>query len=480
MRLTLQFITLFSLSIIFSNNPPIRCGIYQEISNPNGLRSRPDMDTYSVSPSGNFYIHYNLEGIDSPNQIDNDDNGIPDYIDEVGIAADYSDSILVDVLNFLPVISDDDQKYDIYIQDMGQGYYGVNYLDIDSLGNYTGSTYIIIDNEYEDGEYYTAGVEAMKITISHEYFHAIQRSYRAQLTGGNLYFYEMSSTWIEDVIYPDIDDYIDPGWMLSFYSNPEQNISQTDGYSIALYPHYLTTIIEGENNLESSIIKQIWEEFSMFDNAHYSMNIVLVDNYSTDFINTWLEFCTRNLYNGYYDNMDNYFYYYNDQINASPITVDSFDDLSNSITINESSQDESIMINAFQPSSSFFINIENLNQNIIGNIVLDLYQVDNNDIINIENSNYLYISSSEVDKIYLLMGSEQESSISFDLSVYPYNFGDINQNNFINVVDIIYIVNYIFSAIDLSDFQFVLADINMDNILSVLDIIEIVNIIMEF
>ena len=78
------------------------------------------------------------------------------------------------------------------------------------------------------------------------------------------------------------------------------------------------------------------------------------------------------------------------------------------------------------------------------------------------------------------MGSEQESSISFDLSVYPYNFGDINQNNFINVVDIIYIVNYIFSAIDLSDFQFVLADINMDNILSVLDVIEIVNIIMEF
>ena len=97
------------------------------------------MDTYSVSPSGNFYIHYNLSGADAPNQSDANDNGIPDYVDEVGIAADYSDSILVDVLGFLPVNHDDNQVYDIYIEDMGQGYYGVNYLDTDILGNHTGS-----------------------------------------------------------------------------------------------------------------------------------------------------------------------------------------------------------------------------------------------------------------------------------------------------------------------------------------------------
>ena len=47
------------------------------------------------------------------------------------------------------------------------------------------------------------------------------------------------------------------------------------------------------------------------------------------------------------------------------------------------------------------------------------------------------------------------------------------------MVDIIYIVNYIFNAIDLSDFQIILADLNTDGMISVLDIIEIVNIIME-
>ena len=481
MKLSFQFIILFSLSVIFSNNHPIRCGLHEEILNPNKVRStRPITDTYSVSPSGNFYIHYDFEGSDAPNQIDNNDNGIPDYVDQVGIAADYSDSILVNILNFSPIeIHDDDQKYDIYIQDMGQGYYGVNNLDSDSLGNHTGSSYIKIDNEYEEGEYYTTGIEAMKITVAHEYFHAIQRSYRLEFNTQTLFLYEMSSTWVEDVIYPDIDDYIDDGWLLSFFDNPEQNITSTDGYSIALYAHYLTAAIEGENNLESSIIKQIWEQFSEVNNAHSSINTVLVNNHSTTFINTWLEFCTRNLYNGYYDNMDNDFYYYEDQINTMPIAIDDFDYLSTSITINESLQDESIVINAFEPSSDFFINIENLNENIVGDIVIDMQAMEEPPyIIPIENLNYYYIEE-EIDKIYLLMGSDQESILNFDLSVYPYNFGDINQNNFINVVDIIYIVNYIFNAIDLSDFQIVLADLNIDGMISVLDIIEIINIIME-
>ena len=440
------------------------------------------MDTYSVSPSGNFYIHYNLEGPDSPSQLDEDSNGIPDYVDEVGIASDFVENILVNTLNFLPIIHDDDQKYDIYIKDMGQGYYGVNYLDIDSLGNNTGSTYIFIDNEYEENEYYTTGIEAMKITVAHEYFHAIQRSYRTQFNSETLYLYEMSSTWIEDVIYPDIDDYIDSGWLFSFYNNPEQNISETDGYSIALYAHYLTSVIEGENNLESSIIKEIWQQFSIDNDAHSSINTILMNNYSTTFMNTWLDFCTRNLYNGYYDNMDNSFYYYNDQINAIPIIINNINDLTTSIEfINQSLEDDSIVIHAFEPSSDFFINIDNLNENILGNLVLEAEEIFGYPLIHtipIEDLNYHYIEN-EIGKIYLFMGSDYDLSLNFELSVHPYEFGDINQNNFINVVDIIYIINYIFSSIDLSEFQIVLADLNLDDIISVLDITGIINIIME-
>ncbi len=434
------------------------------------------MDTYSVSPSGNFYIHYNLSGPDAPNQSDANDNGIPDYVDEVGIAADYSDSILVDVLGFLPVNHDDNQVYDIYIEDMGQGYYGVNYLDTDILGNHTGTSYIIIDNEYEEGEYYTIGIDGMRTTVAHEYFHAIQRSYRLQFNASTKFLYEMSSTWIEDIVYPNIDDYINDGWTLSFFNNPEQDISDTDGYSIALYAHYLTSVIGNDDDLDNSIIKQIWEQFSIVNNGHSSINTILVNNYSTNFINTWIDFCTRNLYNGYYSDMNNVFYYYSDQINASPIVIDNLYHLNSTININQSLSSESIIIKAFEPSSDFFINIDNLNENIMGNIVFQLQNSAN--ILSIEDLNYSYLEQ-EIDKIYLFLGSQQESDIDFNLSVYDYSFGDINQNYFINIVDIIYIVNYLFNNIELTNFQFVLADLNIDGIISVLDIVEIVDLIMN-
>ena len=41
----------------------------------------------------------------------------------------------------------------------------------------------------------------------------------------------MSATWIEDIIVPDGDDYL--FWVDQFFNNPEQDISETDGYSIA-------------------------------------------------------------------------------------------------------------------------------------------------------------------------------------------------------------------------------------------------------
>ena len=97
----------------------------------------------------------------------------------------------------------------------------------------------------------------MRLTIAHEFFHAIQRSYRT-VPNSDTYFWEMSSTWIEDIIVPDGNDYI--YWVDPFFNNPEQNISDTDGYSIALFGHYLSIIIDGHSNqLDSGIIKKIWE-----------------------------------------------------------------------------------------------------------------------------------------------------------------------------------------------------------------------------
>jgi len=57
--------------------------------------------------------------------------------------------------------------------------------------------------------------------------------------------------------------------------------------------------------------------------------------------------------------------------------------------------------------------------------------------------------------------------------------GDINEDGFINVTDILYLVNYIIGNIDLNNQQLGLADINQDNIINVVDIVELINIILN-
>ena len=474
MKYLFQPFILVLISSIFAK------GVNTHIFDDSILRSRPSMDTFMVSQSGKFHIHYDLSGFDSPILDDDNLNGLPDYIEEVGIAADYVDSILVDVMNFLPVNPDDDGAYDIYVEDLGVGYYGVNNLDFNSLGEHIGSSYIKIDNKYEEGDYYTSGLDAMKVTVAHEYFHAIQRSYQLQFTTESLFFFEMSSTWIEDIIYPNVNDYIDSGWLSTFYNNPDKDIRETDGYSIALYAHFLSSIIDQDNNYENLIIKKVWEDFSITNNAFLSLNNILSSpDYSTTFIETWLIFLTRNLFNGKYDDMENDFYYYEDQIYAMPITTNNSQNLDGPISDIIFLNNESISLSIFEPFPNFFINISGLNENFVQSIILEsnqgypsLYSY------SITNSDYYYISD-DIIKIHLNIGSETEDEFELFLDVLKYEYGDINQNNFINVVDIIYIINYIFNDLVLNDFQIILSDLNFDNNIDILDVIEIVNIITE-
>ncbi|MAJ45394.1 MAG: hypothetical protein CMF96_11720, partial [Candidatus Marinimicrobia bacterium] len=58
-------------------------------------------------------------------------------------------------------------------------------------------------------------------------------------------------------------------------------------------------------------------------------------------------------------------------------------------------------------------------------------------------------------------------------------FGDINNDSAVNVIDIVALVNFILQLDNPDSFQFGLADINQDNELNVLDVVEIVNFILN-
>jgi len=423
-----------------------------------------------MSPSGHFYIHYDLSGNESPSQDDNNFNGIPDYIDEVGIIADSTRHVLLNIMGYNPEPPDDDGIYDIYIQDMGPYYYGLTVFD-DQAGQEAGASYMKIDNEYEEGDYFIPGINTMRLTVAHEFFHAIQRGYRAYPNNATVFFYEMSSTWIEDVIVPDGNDYLN--WTGNFFNNPEIDIDDTDGYSIALYGHYLTQIVdEATNQMSSTIIKQMWERFSLYNNAYNSIEYVLENQYSTNFIDTWVDFCARNLYNSEFVDMDNEIYYYEDQMSANSISYNIIDISQNNIFEDIILNNKSVIIKSINVVENYFTQITGITDDIISAVAINS---DITDITRFYNNDYIYANSNGI--LHILLGGYSNEIL--DLVINNYQIGDTNQDYEINVLDINIIINYITANISLDSLDFSISDMNVDGIINVIDIVDIVNIILD-
>ena len=51
-------------------------------------------------------------------------------------------------------------------------------------------------------------LKKMKISVAHEYFHAIQRSYKPNASENSDFLMELSSMWFEDIMVPDCNDYL--------------------------------------------------------------------------------------------------------------------------------------------------------------------------------------------------------------------------------------------------------------------------------
>ena len=404
-----HFIKIIFLSAIFSTrffdqNQDITLG------NIRSCAERPSLDNTLISPSGNFLIHYNDYY-----------EGIIDFANEVATAADSSQRYTVDIMNFRNHIPDSDMLYDIYIKQLPNGSYGWNCPD----GN-DGASWVVIDDDYIGANYSTSGLDAMKISIAHEYFHAIQRAY-VPVPGQNSFFYELSSIWIEDLIYPDINDYIFfSQYGDDYFSNPERNMNSYNGYGLGLYGHYLNEIYDNQ------IMQRIWEEYSFIsqnDNLDNESVFDAIDsvldngvfNYNSTFVDTWLDFNSRNLFNGI---QNSEFHYYSDQfsfnpISTNPVQIDTIQSISRTLN------NRSVKINSFYPYDISIINIQNnsTSNNVKGNICI---LSENNLINNIGNSFQTDIISSNdvVNTVYISDLNSNESEILLSSTFLDLNFSD--------------------------------------------------------
>ncbi|MCB0279803.1 MAG: hypothetical protein KDD94_09890, partial [Calditrichaeota bacterium] len=156
-----------------------------------------------ISPSGRFRINYETSGPDAVSPTDENTNTIPDYVESVAEFFDYSFNAEVSIGGYRdPILSG--EKYEVYLENLGFGFYG--FTDDDGT-----TTSITIHNNFigfppntdPDGN----ELGAAKVTVAHEFKHAIQFASDPIQWYGPEYWVELDAVWAEEFVYDEVNDY---------------------------------------------------------------------------------------------------------------------------------------------------------------------------------------------------------------------------------------------------------------------------------
>ena len=241
----------------------------------------PSLAHHAVSPSGHFRFHYDTEGPDAVGTADADGNGVPDYVDLAMTLADSAWHVQVEVLGYQEPPADGGfgggDEIDIYLTDVGRSRrYGLTYP---MSGGDRGPSYLEIDNDFENPVFGTAdgvcsgysgsrGHDALRVTLAHEFFHAVQFGYYQGYDGA--WWQEASATWMEDVLHPGVNDYLQ--YVCIFLESPKSALDSGDprvdlhAYGSSIFAFFL------DQRYGRETIRFTWEE-------HARRRAVSLDNY---------------------------------------------------------------------------------------------------------------------------------------------------------------------------------------------------------
>jgi len=538
--LSLKILSFFILStIIFSSEHFRKCGTFS--NNTSRAFPRPVLSNEGqpyVSPSGYFMIHYNISGNFAPNQTGISENGVPDFVALVGQVADAARALLIE-MGYSEPIGDNDGVYDIYLSDEGfilgaVNNYGYNSAldELNSGQDIAGDSYIVISHDFEgfsatDNCANSSGcdpTESIQITVAHEYFHAIQRAYALapddpaqNYAGQDPYFFEFSSAWFEEVMFPDVDDYI--YWLPidqnNYIHNPEISISDywtgsyDVGYSLALFGHYLTKVYDEADELKDGVImRKIWENFdgSGIGTARDAINTVLL-TYGSNFQFAWSDFNARNIFNGEFNDMYNSIYYYEDQILAPPIEIPTEAIIHNNADYNGNNALAltNVSVNLFNmrfreiSTADFSYEVGGSESEVISSDNFDdphylagflaikseigpEYHRIHDAFATYAGNTFASISLDEEDNIISVLsggsGFDLDMSIVYDDNL-NYESGNINFDNTLDILDIYIVISNILGSLILSEYQENLVDVNNDSLINIIDVTTLVYLALE-
>jgi hypothetical protein len=256
------FMIAVASSTVFAKpvNQNMALGDLRKPFNTMATTSRPLRDNHYLTPGGHFIIHYDNSGYDAVPQDFTFNDTIPDFVIKAGEYLDESFSTLHDSLGYDTPPQDDIEspEIDVYFK-FDLSYYGVTYPET-NLGNNEYTSYLTLSTQLEDSTvFYTYGLEGLRVTCAHELFHIFQLGYRYRSV--DIFYFEMSSVWFEEYMYPEVNDY--HSYVNAYASNWNYKLDNSLlDYNNAGFNFYIDKRFSVKGN---NIIHRIWNRILTVD-----------------------------------------------------------------------------------------------------------------------------------------------------------------------------------------------------------------------
>ncbi len=263
---------------------------------------RPFLQTSILSD--HFRIHFDTTGNDAGAMLDASYQRIPgtarQYAEWIAVLAESTYRVETGTLGYPPAPPDQGigggEEEDIYIRNLDTlQIYGRTVPEL-QIGSRRSTTYMEIDNDFT---FVTPdslkGLPAAAVTLAHEYHHAIQLGNYGDWGFENIWYYEMTSVWMEDVVFPDVNDYY--SYLRSssgHFRHPEVPLTspQYIVYSRGIWCHFLA------HRFSPTLIRSSWEAVASFPPLD-ALDITLQgEPYGSTFKSAFAEWALWNYYTG--------------------------------------------------------------------------------------------------------------------------------------------------------------------------------------
>jgi hypothetical protein len=188
-------------------------------------KARLRTDCFSMNDNGGrrrgLCVHWATRTRDAPPAVDKNRNGRPDQVDATIRTVRKVWRVEIDKLGYRAPKRDRGPKagqgpnrgLDLYLVDVGaEGLYGYCVSDSPRRHRLTSQpkhrsahAYCVLDNDFEASQYLSSisGRPALKVTVAHEFFHAVQSAYEAAKK--ERWLREGTAVWMEEAVFGDVN-----------------------------------------------------------------------------------------------------------------------------------------------------------------------------------------------------------------------------------------------------------------------------------